>query len=139
MMRPTKSGIVRVDKGGSGHFGAIRSKAGKKYTHEGVDYSVHEGEEIYAPCTGVLVKHRYPYADLSYDGLQFDASAGQFVIFYCKPIEALVGQVCREGTVIAHAQAISKRYPGSGVTDHIHFEVQKIDPERLFINSRREA
>ena len=136
LMCPAKSRKIRNDAGGSGFFGARRSKlvGGEfvRYKHKGVDYEVIPGEEIYMPLTGKIVREARPYATGSYSGVLIEARRGSFKIFYFEPIKALIGEVVKIGSVIGYAQDISQRY--EKVTPHIHFEVVSLDPEVLINN-----
>lgn len=125
---------IRNDAGGSGRYGASRD--GGKRKHNGVDYSVKEGQEIKAPEDGLLVRKSYPYAnDLRWEGFLFKGDSGkQLKVFYAKPLEALIGKRVKAGQTLATAQNIGNKY--QGVTPHIHVEAyvnnERINPETIF-------
>lgn len=126
---------IRNDSGGSGYFGASRVKNIKgiktRYKHEGVDYLVTPGMEIYSPVTGRIKRLAYPYADKSYEGIVLEAKRLSLKIFYIKVHQELVGRIVQLGQNIGIAQDISKRYPEYNIKPHIHVQVIKCDPEIL--------
>jgi len=128
MMNPT-GGSVRIDRGGNGNYGAPRGDR----KHTGLDISCIPGQDFRAFCTGIIIREAFPYADdLSWKGFVFSAKRANFKVFYAELLPDLVGTIVQEGTVIAKAQDISLRYPGSGVTPHIHLEITSCDPKILF-------
>ena len=129
MMNPT-GGCVRIDAGGSGNYGTLRT-GGRR--HLGLDIACVPGQDVKAFCTGKLIREAYPYGDdLSWKGFVLEAKRATFKVFYAEVLPHLIGTVVQEGSVIAKAQDISLRYPGSGVTPHIHLEVTSCDPRILF-------
>jgi len=129
---------VRNDSGGSGYYGAPRSKIvdGQKvrYAHEGVDYICDPGQIVRMPCTGKIVRLAYPYTDKSYGGVVIEAKRATLKIFYFEPYGGIEGKTLKVGEPIGVAQDVSLRYPGQGVTPHIHLQIEKCDPEILFRN-----
>ena len=122
---------IRNDKGGLGHYGAPRSKRLpngklKRYAHEGTDYECIPGQDIKAPCTGIMTRSR-PYAHSEYDGVRIDAKRLSIQIFYVTPDKTLFGKSVIMGQIIGKAQDISKRY--ADVTPHVHIQIPRCDPE----------
>ena len=127
---------IRNDRGGLGHYGAPRSKinpdGGKVfYTHKGVDYQCLPGQDIWAFATGRIIRPSDPYGGGDYSGMIFETKRALFKVFYFSPYENLIGKVVKIGDIIGKAQDISLRYPGIGVTPHVHVEILQCDPEIL--------
>lgn len=133
-MTPTGLGI-RNDEGGLGHFGAPRKKEVKghevRYTHDGVDYQCKPGQEVWMPCTGKIVRVAYPYAAKDYSGVYIAAKRLSMKMFYVQPYSGIIGRVIKKGEPIGTAQDISLKYPGAGVTPHVHVKLVRCDPEIL--------
>lgn len=131
-------GKIRSDRGGSGYFGAPRSKMvdGVKitYRHEGTDFSIEPGQVIKMPVTGKILRLAYPYPDKSYGGVVIECKRATLKLFYLQPYDGVVGKVLKLGDPIGTAQDVSLRYPGQGVTPHIHVQVETCDPE-IFLRS----
>ena len=134
LINPVESEI-RNDAGGSGHYGASRSKtvgeAIIRYKHHGTDYLCTLGQVVKAPCTGRILRHSYPYADKSYDGVVIEGKRIMLKMFYFKPFEHMIGADVLRGTPIGEAQDIGQRY--NGVTPHIHIEIMQADPEIFMV------
>lgn len=135
-MNPT-GGVLRVDAGGNGHFGALRTKTvGDKtltYTHDGMDVTCTPGQDYRSPCTGRIARLAYPYKDdLKYRGFVIECKRASLMIFYVVVNQDLLGRMVHEGDVIGTCQDISLKYPGSGVTPHWHIRVIACDPMILF-------
>lgn len=121
-----------TDPAGSGEYGAPRSKLvdGKKveYTHKGVDYKCQPGSPVLSPVTGVITRLGYPYAnDLTWRYIEITEKymATRYRIFYIVPNGALsVGDQVKKDDIIGVAQDITKRYPDSNMTPHIHYEIK---------------
>ena len=131
MIRPTTGGI-RSDAAGDGHFGAPRGSR----LHKGVDYSCYANEPVSAPMYGKIVRIAKPYRDGRWLGVLIRNSLYEGKLFYFDPYHDRVGSYVQSGEVIGYAQSISKKYPGQGMTDHVHWQIQDmdgvfIDPETL--------
>jgi len=123
MISSTGKGI-RNDPAGHGHYGASR---GNK-VHQGVDDICVPGQGVMAPISGQVSRKAYPYTDKSYGGLLIQGQRMAVKVFYFEPLPGIVGKIIKMGDVIGTAQDISKRYPGKGMTPHIHREICSIDP-----------
>lgn len=130
-MKPVDNPVVRNDSQGQGHFGAPRGSR----IHKGVDYEVVPGEDIYAPCDGVVTKWGFCYAnEFKWRYIQVtDPWGNRHRMFYVKPGYP-PHRVVRAGDIIATAMDISEKYPG--MTPHIHYELiteggEYIDPETV--------
>lgn len=125
--------IVRNDSQGGGHFDSSRT-GGRK--HNGTDYLVNEGDSIYMPENGKVIRKSYPYAsDTRWQGLYIRGESGlEYKVFYMVPLDGITGKTLKKGQLIGHAQAISEKY-SSAMKDHIHVYVIKdgnfIDPETI--------
>ena len=122
-----KARTIRNDKGGSGHYGASRSRGAYKYTHKGTDYCCVPGEEILSPATGRILREARPYKTKDYAGFVLDTKRCRFKVFYVKLYKGLIGQVVKWGQAIGIAQDISLKYQDVG--PHIHIEIIQADPE----------
>lgn len=126
-MVSTTDNVVRVDNAGSGYFGACR---GDRF-HNGIDECCTPGQWVKAPVHGRVIRHAYPYADRSYDGVLIRNPDMAVKIFYFEPDDWIMGTVVKAGDRIGIAQDISKRYPGQGMKPHIHVEAL-VDPHFLW-------
>jgi len=115
------------DSYGSGKFGAIRERNGKKYIHQGLDIEVEKGEPIYAPFDIYFNRIAYPYPDKSFLGAQYNNDIFKMKIFYFEPI--LDRKFFKKGEVIGYGQKISDRYPN--INDHIHLELRDKGTDKL--------
>lgn len=135
LMTPTGLGI-RNDAGGSGQYGAPRTRIvdGKSvaYKHAGVDYKCIPGQTIWMPFTGKIVRYARPYADGPYSGVLIEGKRLTVKMFYFEPYREIIGHTVKIGFPIGKAQDISQKYTGSGVTPHIHVQVEGCDPEFFF-------
>lgn len=124
-------GSIRNDRGGSGVFGASRKKEidGRtvRYRHRGVDYVCIPGQEVWMPFTAVIIRQKNPYE--GYHGILFRGKGIVGTLFYVDVAQDLIGKEMKEGEIIGRAEDISKKY--SLVTPHVHFQIDKIDPEIL--------
>lgn len=125
-----------TDDYGSGEFGASRGNR----THNGIDFAVLPGSEIFAPVDGYVSRIGYPYADdLSYRYVQItDRKCRHHRIFYIDPKVELGDNVSHNVDIIGVAQGISARYTERGtMKNHVHYEIMEngkpVDPE-LFWN-----
>ena len=118
------------DVKGCGHFGASRGDR----KHNGLDIVTIAGEPIYAPVSGKVVRHSFPYSDdLKYTGLLLENSDLKIHIWYFKPIVS-AGTTVKAGDILGYAQDLTKKY--KGITNHVHLEVKDqkgklINPETL--------
>lgn len=122
MFNPT-GGEIRVDPAGDGHFGTGRGS----HTHRGLDLTI-PTFNVWAPIEGVIERHAYPYVgDKKWQGCLIQGT-GRHLPFNCKLFyvvvdDDLVGKLVTGGERIGDPQKISKKYPGQGMIDHVHFEV----------------
>ena len=130
MINPT-GGNIRNDKGGFGHFGASRKKTvdGRvvRYRHRGVDYVCIPGQEVRIPFTAVVIRSKNPYE--GYHGVLFRGKGIVGTLFYVDVPEDLIGKEMKEGEIIGKAEDISQKY--LSIIPHVHFQIDKIDPEIL--------
>ena len=132
--------VFRNDPAGSGHFGAKRGTR----DHQGLDILVSKGEVIYSPICG-KVSRAYPYlkdgsVDKDWTGIKIEGEHEfegiTIKMFYVAPNEDLIGFSVCPNDPIGVAQAISQRYPGQGMKDHVHVEVylngSLVDPQPYF-------
>ena len=130
MINPT-GGNIRNDAGGSGFFGAPRKKIndGKtiRYRHRGTDYVCIPSQEVWMPFTAVIVRYKTPYE--CYNGVLFRGKGIVGTLFYINVDKELIGKQLKEGDVIGTAQDISQKY--ANIIPHVHFQIDKIDPEIL--------
>ncbi len=124
-----KARQIRNDRGGAGHYGASRTKKGKKYKHKGTDYCCTPGEEILSPATGLILREARPYDHGEYTGFVLDTKRCRLMVFYVKLHDGLIGAIVRQGQPIGIAQDISLKY--RDVLPHFHIEVVRCDPEIL--------
>jgi hypothetical protein len=114
---------LRSDAAGNGAFGSRRGSR----KHNGIDLVVREGEAVFAPFDGTLVRAANPYAnDSNYSGFLIRSTENprmEVKVFYCNPNRALIGRRVTAGQVIATGQAISKKHPSLRMTDHLHVEL----------------
>ena len=110
-----------TDDWGSGSFGASRD--GGTRPHLGTDYTVTEGEVVYAPFDMEIYSGSYPYAgNLSFKGVKFNTKINGVDyngrIWYFVPYTGIVGSMVSKGDPVGVAQSLQSKYPG--ITDHIH-------------------
>lgn len=132
----TKTMKIRNDAKGGGNFGDSRGNR----LHEGVDIGISKGQTIYSPIDGRITRTFNAYSgDYFYKGIEIVGTGnyeGKTVkLMYMTTTKE--GQTVRAGDKIGKAQSIKAKY-GSGMDDHIHFEVleygEKIDPTFLIFN-----
>ena len=127
---PTGFGI-RSDNKGDGHYGARRGIR----RHLGLDFKLDLSKDklIYCPIdNGIITKEVYPYADLSYNGLEIRNKDITLRLYYCKVLNGLVRQTVFKGQIIASAEDVSLKH-GFGMIPHVHLEITSINPE-MFLN-----
>ncbi len=78
MRSPTGKGIRRLDKWGTGKYGASR---GDK-RHEGTDYVVSPGQDIVAPIEGIIIRKARPYRKGKYSGVLLEGKHMSIKMFY---------------------------------------------------------
>ena len=126
MISPTGKGI-RNDAAGSGAYGSLR---GHGRLHVGKDYLCSPGQIVVAPFDMVVKRIAYPYEGKDYSGIIWKTSDMRGKMFYFEPIIAVIGSKVREGTHIGYAQDIGNKY-GPRMKAHIHFQIDKINPQIL--------
>lgn len=126
--------IIRVDAGGDGHYNS--SRIGR--VHQGTDVRCKDGQPVYAPFSGKVIREAVPYADdKRWRGIVIvsDAAKYECKLFYCYPGADIVGTTVERGQLIGYCQDISRKYT-SGVTNHLHIEIRKggliMNPETVF-------
>lgn len=132
-MRARKILAVREDSAGDGRFGAKRGAR----KHMGVDLSCFPGSVLLCSVSGTVTKHGYCYRDdPMWRYVEVTDSGGlRHRYFYVEPL-ARIGASVSVDDAIGVAQDITLRYPGQGMTPHIHYEVKTasgryIDPGSL--------
>ena len=120
---------IRVDAAGDGHYGAPRGRR----SHRGVDYLVPPEQTVQSDVDGVVTKLGYPYGPdqdkergegIVYRYVEIAIPSGQrWRYFYVQPTVKIGAQV-EKGNMIAIAQNISARYPGSPMKNHVHLEIK---------------
>ena len=130
MINPT-GGNIRRDALGLGYFGAPREKIEngrvKRYRHRGNDYVCIPGQDVYIPFTAIPIRMKNPC-----DGYHGVLSRGRGIIgtlFYVAVRDDILNVELKEGDVIGTAEDISTKF--EGVIPHVHFQIDKIDPELL--------
>jgi hypothetical protein len=136
-MSPTGMGI-RNDAGGKGHWGARRKRINANgeeisYYHNGVDYKCIPGQAVFMPFTGQIIRIARPYVDdEKFSGAVISCKHMTVKIFYFEPYPEIIGKIIKIGLPIGRAQDISLKYPESGVTPHIHVQIEEVDPDLFF-------
>lgn len=122
------------DKFGSGEYGASRDRGTR--SHKGIDIITSSGEEVYAPFEANIIRQTFPYKnDPSYEGVVLQGTGKwkgyEAKVFY---VTGLLSGPVKEGMLMAHAQDLTKKYPG--ITNHLHFEIRldnsTIDPFEIW-------
>jgi hypothetical protein len=130
MINPT-GGNIRHDKLGTGYFGAPREKIEngrvKRYRHRGVDYVCIPGQDVYIPFTAIPIRKKNPCEN--YHGILFRGKGIVGTLFYVKIDDSIINMELKEGDVIGIAEDISQKF--EGVLPHVHFQIDKINPELL--------
>lgn len=128
--------IVRMDPKGDGHFGSGRTG----HTHQGTDFLAIEGEDVRSPMDGKIVHYSSAYQDdQTYRNIVIHGGGIEVKIMYARLAPGVqVGDRVTRGQRIATAQAVSQRYGGRPMLDHLHVEARKVvggellNPEHLF-------
>jgi len=130
MINPT-GGNVRRDAYGQGHFGAPREKDEngriKRYRHRGKDFVCIPGQDVYMPFTAIPIRRKNPCP--GYHGVLFRGRGIIGTLFYVKVEDSIINIELKEGDVIGVAEDISLKF--KGVIPHVHFQIDKIDPDLL--------
>lgn len=115
---------VRSDRAGSGHYGAPRGSR----KHRGIDYECVPGFPVLSPVFGFVSKHGQCYRDdAEWKYIEItDENGLKHRLFYVQPSLPVSSSVS-EGDWIGMAQDISDRYPGQGMTPHVHYEIKQGD------------
>jgi len=130
MFSPTKNGI-RVDAMGDGHYGSSRD--GGTRIHKGVDFIAKAGQDVFAPFNMVVERVARPYAKHpEYEGIAWRTKTMTGKMFYFKPLTSIIGKEVKQGDKIGVAQDLQLLY-GSKMTNHIHFQIDSIDPMTIDI------
>jgi murein DD-endopeptidase MepM/ murein hydrolase activator NlpD len=132
---PTGQAPREHDAYGSGAFGASRDSGSRD--HEGVDFIADAGQIIVAPISGFVTKIGVAYAgapELKFVEITNPALKYEARVFYIEP-QVEVGDSVALGRPIGRARTLQRRYP-SGMTDHVHLEIQnrggwRVDATRL--------
>jgi len=119
---------IRSDEAGDGHYHAPR--AGRQ--HNGIDFACQVDAPVLSPVSGVVTKHGYAYPDdLSWRYIEItDGEALRHRLFYVYPTIP-IGYTVTPDTEVGRSQNITIRYPGQGMTPHIHYGVKNEDGEHL--------
>jgi murein DD-endopeptidase MepM/ murein hydrolase activator NlpD len=125
---------VRIDPKGNGHFEVTRTG----HIHQGVDVLALEGEPVYSPINGTVVRTTNVYRDSTeWKGVVISGEGYEVKVFYVTPF-VVAGEAVTRGQRIGNAQGISQRYGGAPMKDHVHIEVRRaadlalLNPEPLF-------
>lgn len=121
MIRQVIKCEVRMDRAGSGKFGAKRGDR----AHQGIDYVVSPGKEVLSPVTGTVTKHGYAYGDdLSYRIVDVRCDSGfTHRLFYVSP-GVDVGERVTCDQPVGVAQDVTARYPNRGMKPHVHYQIE---------------
>jgi hypothetical protein len=123
IISPTGKGI-RNDGAGSGLYHASRGDR----LHQGVDFLCEPGQNVVCPINNAkVVRHAYPYSDLSYGGLLLRNYWFEILLFYLTPRDDIFERVWFQGEVLGTAQDITARY-GGDMLPHIHLQIDSCDP-----------
>lgn len=124
MIPPVNPAVLRSDPAGGGCYLCSRS-GGRK--HKGIDLKVNQYQDVVSPIDGIMNRHLRVYAnDQKFIGCQIIGTGRhqglKIKLFYMIPAD-YIGQAVRQGEYIGYMQAISEKYPGQNMLDHIHIEV----------------
>ena len=125
MLNPTGRKQRKRDNHGSGDY--LASRGGR--VHRGRDYRCDPGQVVIAPIGGRVVRKARPYAVGEYSGCVIRNYKMTIKMFYIDMYPCIIGRDVCQGDHLGRAQDISKKY--SGMTPHIHLEIDHIDPELL--------
>lgn len=126
---------VRMDSAGAGNYGARRGSR----THLGIDLIAAPEMILLSPVNGIIVRFGYPYADSPLRLIEVrDVCNNLHRFFYVAPKEDYpVGTEVVVGDPIGIVQDVTKRYPGSDMKNHVHYEIRdptnnNVDPEQYY-------
>jgi len=127
-LRYVKHSHIRNDRAGGGRFGDPRGDR----AHTGVDWVIDPGAPILAPVTGIVTKLGYCYGDdLTWRYVEItDGFRLRHRLFYVAP-DVVDGVQVHPDKPIGRAQDITRRYPGQGMTPHVHYEIKDPDGEHI--------
>jgi hypothetical protein len=124
LWNPTGGTVIRSDPAGSGKFKAPRGHR----LHAGEDYLCQKGQWVFAPMSGILTRGLYVYPeDYIWKGLVISDSMNRGLVirlYYVEVLEHKIGTKVVAGEKVGKAQAISERYPGQGMKDHVHMDIE---------------
>ncbi len=116
---PLKKMVIRQDSSGSGNF--WKSRLG--HYHEGIDLECVQGETVFSPITGKIIRKAYPYStDKRFEGCVIENETSEVKIFYM--VCNRVGQEVKAGEPIGVTQAINTKY-SAAMKNHIHLEIRE--------------
>jgi len=127
MISPAGHMQIRIDRKGSGLFGAPRGWR----LHQGIDLEMQPGAQVISPEDGKLIRVMLPYGkDSPFRGLIIKSRKLIHKLMYTDIASAeLIGTRVTEGQVVGILQDIRERY-GREIKPHLHWEIC-IDPEYL--------
>jgi murein DD-endopeptidase MepM/ murein hydrolase activator NlpD len=137
LISPTGKGTRGWDNFGGGHFGASRTKTVKgekvRYKHKGTDFISDPGQIIKSPIDGMLVRLAVPYLGSRFSGVVIENNDIRVKMLYLNVYTYLMGKTVKQGDVIGFDQHIARKYTTETrkMTNHVHLEVEWINPERL--------
>jgi len=129
---------VRVDKWGSGEFGAPRRNGKGRYAHKGIDYAAEHGSIVLSPVRGRVNRLGWCYATSGpkseYRLIEIETDDAMIRFLYLRPlVEA--GQKINTGDELGVVQDLSKIY--QGIKNHCHIDVRvngsNIDPNNYLL------
>ena len=128
---------IREDRAGSGRYGSSRGSR----KHKGVDISIQVGEKFPAPFAMEIKRISKPYPNEHYSGVAFETKWCEGRIWYIEPESGIVGKRLEIGDYVGTVQDRPKRNPGDGMTPHVHFQIDLVDPAIFFglLNSLKEG
>lgn len=126
MISPTGLGI-RDDSEGDGRWGSERNGR----IHKGSDYKCVKGQEIVAPIDMKIVRRAMPKTGYDLSGIAWKSANMEGKMFYFEPDTTEIGSQVHAGQFIGYAQSVSEEYDLPYMIDHIHFQIDSIDPEIL--------
>lgn len=126
MISPTGLGL-REDRAGSGRYRASRGKR----KHGGYDFLCVNKQWIVAPFEMTIVRVARPYSNTLLSGIAWESETMAGKMFYFEVDRSLVGETINVGEYIGTAQSVSEYYKDELMKDHIHFEINSLDPAVL--------